>query len=166
MREQLVHFSISIFLLCLCIHAKEEFDVRDIAEKSFLPNKAKNVIRLNSLSINDANVAQRNRSIRDYCQGSTEEEKNVFVIDEPVGVPGSALLAYNWHEATKDDDSWIYLTALNKKKRTVQMITMDARKQLDSSIFTKKAFSFSNQMVADSFDVSFLPRNKYWFFQG
>ena len=59
----------------------------------------------------------RRRVTRIYRRDFGEERRSILFFDEPPGLEGTALLTYDYPEAKRDDDQWIYLPALRKSRR-------------------------------------------------
>jgi len=95
----------------------QTLSAREVAEKNFDREDGNNIISINTLTLIDGNGGVRTRTVKNYRRDENEVEKSIFVFESPADVKGSAFLSYDWDEAAKEDDSWLYLPALKKTKR-------------------------------------------------
>lgn len=65
----------------------------------------------------DKKGRQRVRELKMYGIENSEVEKSIIYFRSPSDVKGTAYMAYDWEQNNKEDDSWLYLPALQKVKR-------------------------------------------------
>jgi hypothetical protein len=65
----------------------------------------------------DKNGSQRRRTIRSYRMDKGEDKLSIMFFLDPADVKDTGFLTYDYDEAEKDDDQWLYLPALKKTKR-------------------------------------------------
>jgi len=65
----------------------------------------------------DKNNKQRTRDIKSYGKDFGEDKHQIMFFKSPSDVKNTAFLTYDYDDANKDDDQWLYLPALKKVKR-------------------------------------------------
>jgi hypothetical protein len=65
----------------------------------------------------DKNGKQRTRDLKSYAKDFGDDEHRIMFFKSPADVKNTAFLTYDYDEASKDDDQWLYLPALKKVKR-------------------------------------------------
>jgi outer membrane lipoprotein-sorting protein len=60
---------------------------------------------------------ERLRKVVNYRKDYGEDDKSVMFFLEPADVKNTAFLSWNYDDAEKDDDQWLYLPALKKVRR-------------------------------------------------
>jgi outer membrane lipoprotein-sorting protein len=65
----------------------------------------------------DKNNNQRTRDIKSYGKDFGEDEHRIMFFKSPADVRNTSFLTYDYDNADKDDDQWLYLPALKKVKR-------------------------------------------------
>ncbi len=65
----------------------------------------------------DKNGKERTRDLKSYSKDKGEDEQKTMFFKSPADVKNTAFLTYDYDDASKDDDQWLYLPALKKVKR-------------------------------------------------
>jgi hypothetical protein len=65
----------------------------------------------------DKNGKKRTRDIKSYGKDFGEDEHRIMFFKTPADVKNTSFLTYDYDDADKDDDQWLYLPALKKVKR-------------------------------------------------
>ncbi|MBF0287374.1 MAG: outer membrane lipoprotein-sorting protein [SAR324 cluster bacterium] len=65
----------------------------------------------------DRQERQRVRQTKGFTKEYGEDSKSISFFLSPADVKNTAFLSYEWDDADKEDDSWLYLPALRKVKR-------------------------------------------------
>jgi len=95
----------------------------------------------------DKNGNQRIRDLKSYSKDFGVDEHRILFFKSPSDVKNTAFLTYDYDDASKDDDQWLYLPALKKVKRIPS-----ADK---SSSFMGSDFSYFDMTDADLEDYDF-----------
>lgn len=95
----------------------------------------------------DKNGNKRTRDIKSYGKDFGEDEYRIMFFKSPADVKNTAFLTYDYDDASKDDDQWLYLPALKKVKR---IPTSDK-----SSSFMGSDFSYFDMTDRDLDDYDF-----------
>ena len=95
----------------------------------------------------DKNGKQRTRDMKSYGKDFGEDEYRIMFFKSPADVKNTAFLTYDYDDASKDDDQWLYLPALKKVKR---IPTSDK-----SSSFMGSDFSYFDMTDRDLEDYDF-----------
>ena len=69
------------------------------------------------LSIIDKQQRARTRNLKLFGLENNEVEKSLIFFMSPTDVQGTAYMTYDWDDEKKEDDSWLYLPAMQKIKR-------------------------------------------------
>ena len=69
------------------------------------------------LTLVDKKDRQRVRNLKMFSIDKQDVEKSLIFFETPSDVKGTAYLSYEWEVDDKEDDSWLYLPALQKIKR-------------------------------------------------
>jgi len=65
----------------------------------------------------DKNGKERTRDLKSYGKDKGEDSHRTMFFKSPADVKNTAFLTYDYDDASKDDDQWLYLPALKKVKR-------------------------------------------------
>ena len=60
---------------------------------------------------------ERVRTIRSYSKDYGKDTKNLMQFKEPADVSGTTFLSFEYDDASKEDDRWIYLPAMRRVRR-------------------------------------------------
>ncbi len=130
----------------------EKVDARDDGDRS--------VAELEMVLI-DRKGKERLRRIKSFSRDVAEDTQRIMFFLHPADVKGTAFLNYDYDDATRDDDQWLYLPALKKTKRI-------ASADKDGS-FMGSDFNYSDMTRRDLEDYDYdllkeieLAGNKLW----
>ena len=98
----------------------------------------------------DRRERQRTRNLRIYSKDFGADSKPLTLFETPADIRGTAYLNFDWDDANQDDDSWLYLPALQRVKRIASSDTSDS--------FMGSDFTFAdiNGYELDWFDYAFV----------
>jgi len=65
----------------------------------------------------DKSGKKRTRDLKSYTKDFGEDEHRIMFFKSPADVKNTSFLTYDYDDASKDDDQWLYLPALKKVKR-------------------------------------------------
>jgi hypothetical protein len=65
----------------------------------------------------DKNGKKRTRDMKSYSKDFGKDEKQTMFFKSPADVKNTAFLTFDYDNAKRDDDQWLYLPALKKVKR-------------------------------------------------
>jgi len=74
----------------------------------------------------DRRDRQRVRNLRIYSKDFGEDNKALSLFETPADIRGTAYLNFDWDDQDRDDDSWLYLPALQRVKRIASSDTSDS----------------------------------------
>lgn len=74
----------------------------------------------------DRRERQRVRNLRIFSKDYGEDSKALSLFESPADIRGTAYLNFDWDEESVDDDSWLYLPALQRVKRIASSDTSDS----------------------------------------
>lgn len=74
----------------------------------------------------DRRERQRVRNLKIYSKDYGADIKTLSLFESPADIRGTAYLNFDWDDASRDDDSWLYLPALQRVKRIATSDTSDS----------------------------------------
>lgn len=89
----------------------------EIAKHINARDEGEAVSRLLTMELTDADGKTRVRKTKGFRKYYGAEKRSVIYYLEPANIKGSVFLTYDYPEADKDDDQWLYLPALRKVRR-------------------------------------------------
>ena len=98
----------------------------------------------------DRRERQRVRQLRNYSKDYGDDTRTLSFFESPADISGTSYLNYDWDEESQDDDSWLYLPALQQVKR---IASSDKSDSFMGSDFT---YSDINGLEFSWYDYSFL----------
>ena len=90
---------------------------REIMEKVDARDDGDRQVSDMTMILIDKNGKQRVRKIKSFGKDKGEDTQRLMFFLEPADVKDTAFLTYDYDDAEKDDDQWLYLPALRKTKR-------------------------------------------------
>ncbi len=98
----------------------------------------------------DRRDRQRVRDLRLYSKDYGVDTKTLSLFESPADIRGTAYLNFDWKETQRDDDSWLYLPALQRVKRLASSDTSDS--------FLGSDFTYAdiNGIEVDWYDYNFI----------
>ena len=79
-----------------------------------------------TLILIDRRERQRIRNLKLYSKNYGEDTKTLSLFESPADIRGTAYLNFDWNDSLRDDDSWLYLPALQRVKRLASSDTSDS----------------------------------------
>lgn len=70
-----------------------------------------------TMTLIDRRERQRVRQIRSFRKEYGDHSRSVSFFETPVEIRGTAFLSYDWDDVSTEDDSWLYLPALQQVRR-------------------------------------------------
>ncbi len=92
-------------------------DGREIMQRVVDRNEGEWVTRSLTMEMTDRNGTTRTRETAAFRRYYGEEKRTVMFYKSPTNVKGTGFLTYDYPEADRDDDQWLYLPALRKVRR-------------------------------------------------
>jgi len=90
---------------------------RAIMEKVDARDDGKSLEQDMTMILIDKNGKKRTRNLHTYGKDFGKDEHQIMFFKSPADVKNTAFLTYDYDNASKDDDQWLYLPALKKVKR-------------------------------------------------
>lgn len=90
---------------------------RAIAQKVYDRDDGKTIIQDMKMILIDKNDNQRIREIKTFGKDFGKDDYRIMFFKSPADVKDTSFLTYDYDDASKDDDQWLYLPALKKVKR-------------------------------------------------
>lgn len=95
----------------------DDAKARAIMEKVDARDDGKTVEQDMMMILIDKNGKKRIRDMKSYSKDFGVDEHQIMFFKSPADVKNTAFLTYDYDDASKDDDQWLYLPALKKVKR-------------------------------------------------
>lgn len=109
-------FSFALIFLCTPTFA-ETLSADDIMQRLDDRYTGDTSITESTLVLIDQKGRERVRQLKLFGIDKPEVEKSVMFFLSPADVQGTAYMTYDWEDNGKEDDSWLYLPAMEKIKR-------------------------------------------------
>lgn len=144
-----VYFTSALLLLSLTTTAIAEktSDAADIMLQVDQRDTGRTQIADSTLILIDKKDRQRTRNLMMYSLETDDVEKSLIYFSSPSDVKGTAYMSFDWSDPTKEDDSWLYLPALQKIKRVAS--------SEESGAFMGSDFSYADINGTDYDDYSY-----------
>ncbi len=98
----------------------------------------------------DRRDRQRVRDLKLYSKEYGVDTKSLSLFESPADIRGTAYLNFDWDESVRDDDSWLYLPALQRVKR------LASSDKSDSFLGSDFTYADINGFEVDWYDYSFV----------
>jgi hypothetical protein len=150
--------AIIIFLIVFIIGTRvalaDDPAARAIMEKVDARDDGDNQVSDMQMVLIDKKGKKRIRKIRTFSKDKGEDTLKLMFFEHPADVKDTAFLTYDYDDAVKDDDQWLYLPALRKTKR---IATSDK-----SGSFMGSDLNYSDMTSPDleDYDFSFYEKGK------
>ncbi len=95
----------------------EELTGEQIMRKADAREKPKTSKQTTTMKLIDKRGKERVRSVVGYSKDFGSVKKTIMVFKKPADVKGVGYLSFDYDEAGKDSDSWLFLPALGKPRR-------------------------------------------------
>lgn len=107
-----------------------------------------------SMVLIDRRDRQRVRDLKLYSKDYGRDTRVLSLFESPADIRGTAYLNMDWDDPARDDDSWLYLPALQRVKRLASSDTSDS--------FLGSDFTYAdiNGFEIDWYDFSFVNKSE------
>lgn len=95
----------------------EELSARQIMERVDARDDGDHSIQDMEMILIDKRGNQRVRKLRSFGRDVGEDKQSIMFFLTPADVEDTGFLTYDYDEAEKDDDQWLFLPALSRTKR-------------------------------------------------
>ena len=98
----------------------------------------------------DRRDRQRTRELTIYSKDFNADTRTLSLFESPADISGTAYLNHDWQDPDRDDDSWLYLPAMQRVRRIASSDTSDS--------FMGSDFTYAdiNGIEIDWFDYRFV----------
>lgn len=121
MQPKMQQLIIALFLLIplsICNAAAESLlSGEEIARRINARNEGEVVSRFVTMTMTDRNGTERVRETKGFRKYFGKEKRTVIFYLSPANIKDTAFLTYDYPEADRDDDQWLYLPAVRKVRR-------------------------------------------------
>lgn len=99
------------------IEAAEKLSARAIMERVDARDEGSSSIATSTMVLIDRRDRQRSRQLKQYAKEYSDTKKYMAHFLSPADLKDTVYINYDWRQSGTEDDSWLYLPALNKVKR-------------------------------------------------
>jgi len=131
-----------------------ELSAREVMERVDTRDDGDTLVASYTLVLVDRRDRQRNRELIVYSKDFGNDSRRLTRIQSPADIAGTAYLNYDWADANRDDDSWLYLPALQRVKR------LSSSETSDSFLGSDFTYADINGLEIDWFDYNFVARSE------
>lgn len=128
----------------------EQSKARAIMEKVDALDDGDNMIADMKMILIDKNENTRERIMRTFAKDKGEDTLQLIFFTAPPAVKDTGFLTYDYDDAQKDDDQWLYLPALKKTKRIA------AGDKTDSFMGSDFSYADMTKRVVDNYTYKIL----------
>lgn len=130
--------------------AAAELSAREVMERVDQRADGDSRIAEFTMVLIDRRDRQRSRELLIQSKDYGEDTRTLSTFQSPADIRGTAYLNYDWDDAERDDDSWLYLPAMQRVRRIASSDTSDS--------FLGSDFTFAdiNGLELDWYDYSFV----------
>ena len=122
-----IGIAVCVDLLLLAMAAAgAELTAQEIMERVDGRYDGDTVIADYTMVMIDRRDRQRTRDLRIYSKDFGQDSRTLSQFESPVDIRGTAYLNFDWDNPDRDDDSWLYLPALQRVKRIASSDTSDS----------------------------------------
>nr|WP_275856036.1 outer membrane lipoprotein-sorting protein [Sulfurimonas sp. MAG313] len=150
-----------LLILLTSLSLMAGMSVEEIVDKVDKRDLGDNSIGTTQMVLIDKNNKQRVRTLKTYSKYFGEDIYNAIFFLSPSDIKYTAFLTYDYDDASKDDDQWLYLPALKLSKR---IASSDK-----SASFMGSDFSYSDMTSRNPEDYTYkiakeskVGKNKVW----
>lgn len=97
--------------------ATDQLTAHQIMQNVDQRDNGNSVVSETTMILIDKNGNQRVRQLKIFSKDYGKDTKGISFFMSPADVRNTAYMTFNWDDENKDDDSWLYLPALQKVKR-------------------------------------------------
>jgi outer membrane lipoprotein-sorting protein len=115
-KKLFIGFTLGLSILTSSLLA-DDAKARAIMEKVDARDDGKTLEEDMMMILIDKNGKKRIRNLHTYGKDFGVDEYSMMFFKSPADVKNTAFLTYDYDDASKDDDQWLYLPALKKVKR-------------------------------------------------
>ncbi|GAA3614814.1 outer membrane lipoprotein-sorting protein [Flavivirga amylovorans] len=89
----------------------------DVVKRVNERNEGEHLVQDLKMTLINKKGKKQIRDTKSYRKDYDDQRKTILLYSSPSNVKGTAFMSYDYHEAMKDDDQWLYLPALRKTRR-------------------------------------------------
>ncbi len=115
--QQLFGMGVLLMLICEAVWSALLPDADEIARRINARDEGVAVARSLSMRLTDRRGKTRTRETRAFRKYYGKEKRTVIFYLKPANVRNTAFLTWDYPQADKDDDQWLYLPAMRKVRR-------------------------------------------------
>ena len=103
-----------------------ELSALQVMERLDSRNDGDSAVAEYTMVLIDRRDRQRSRNLRIYSKDYGKDSKILSQFESPADIRGTSYLNFDWNDPDRDDDSWLYLPALQRVKRLASSDTSDS----------------------------------------
>lgn len=137
-------------LLPVTAMAASELSARDVMERADSLDDGETRVADYTMVLIDNRDRQRSRELTIFAKDFGNDSRILSMFDAPADIAGTAYLNHDWQDPDRDDDSWLYLPAMQRTRRIASSDTSDS--------FMGSDFTYAdiNGIEIDWFDYRFV----------
>lgn len=108
---------VAVFVLSQKLEAAELPDAEWVVTQVNQVDEGEFVSRKLAMTMTDRRGKSRTRLTIGYRKYSGDQKRTIIFYRKPTNVKGTGFMTYDYFDAKKDDDQWLYLPALRKVRR-------------------------------------------------
>ena len=110
-------FTVIGVLMPFSASAADDPKARSIMQKVKDRDDGDNMTSNMLMTLIDKNNDERKKYFKNFSKDYGKDEKRIMFIERPANIKNTGFLTFDYDDAEKDDDQWLFLPALGKTKR-------------------------------------------------
>jgi len=142
-------------MLCWAIQATaQEMSAYEVMQQVDARDDGETRVAQYTMVLIDRRERQRSRDLIIYSKDFGADSRTLSSFESPADIAGTAYLNHDWADPERDDDSWLYLPAMQRVRRIASSDTSDS--------FLGSDFTYAdiNGLELDWFDYRFVSQSE------
>ena len=106
-----------LIVVVLCASGSYALTADEIMKKVDARDTGKTQISTATMTLINKKKQERVRKLKLFSKKFTDVDKSITFFMSPADVKNTSFLSYDWQDAIKEDDSWLYLPAMQRVNR-------------------------------------------------
>jgi len=115
---KMIRLVIGVVILSITTHVAFAMTANEIMQKVDARDTGKTQISTATMTLIDKKDRKRVRKLKLFSKEFFDVDKSISFFVSPTDVKDTSFLSYDWNDEGKEDDSWLYLPAMQRVNRT------------------------------------------------
>ena len=115
---KMIRLVIGVVILSISTPVAFAMTANEIMQKVDARDTGKTQISTATMTLVDKKDRKRVRKLKLFSKEFSDVDKSISFFVSPTDVKDTSFLSYDWNDEEKEDDSWLYLPAMQRVNRT------------------------------------------------